>query len=242
MDTSYWTKLSPNIIVGKTPKRWFGKYYCRLVVMCPAGRIVSDRCDNIHDALQTRLTQKRTYNYGGSWHQQHLNKGLDGAEVNQLEIVRGIVRDYPEIKIRVEEPWIQFYSETEEGLKIIASKFSSDYPSRLMSVQVPGSKQDYELLKNGVTLISPDSKITYRYKIIFRDGSYTLDVKQQILGYLENLGDDVKVSKGTVKMLEKNSTYIWGAFIYANDLQIQTFLTLICPTLISKITELVKSS
>lgn len=241
MDTSYWIKLNPKISVSRTPKRWFGKYYCRMVIFCPAGRILLEHLDDINDALQTRIAQKKTYNYGGSWF-QHRNKNIEGAEVGQLEIIRGITRDYPNVKMRVEEPWIQFYGETEEDLKIIASRFSSEHTSRLMSVQAPDSVENFELLKNGVTLISPTSKIEYRYKVIFRDAMYPLEVKHQILNYLENCGDDVKISKGTVNMLKKESTYIWGAFIYVNDLKIQTFLSIICPTLVLKITELVKSS
>lgn len=240
-DTSFWTTLNPNIIQTPTRKQYFGKYTCRLVINCPAGRLIDSPGDDMWHALRQKILTQRAYNYGGSWW-AHKNKELSEANVQQLNIVRDIKRDSPHIKVRVEEPQVQFYATCEDDLKVIAVRFPDNLRFKISIIQLPASDKDVAALKSGKIILPATSKNEYKYKIVFRDGHYPLETKQQILSYLESLGSDAKLSKGSSAMLQREFSYMWGVFAYIMDEKVVTFLNLIAPNSISKIHELEKSS
>lgn len=240
MDLSFWTQLAPKITYEPTRKRFFNRYLCRLVIECPGGRIVNDLTSDVAEALKSRTENSKFYNHGGSWFRRP-DRFLDNASVSQLTMIRDLKRDYGDVaKFRVEEPWIQIYTETEQTLRVIAKRIADDNSKSLMLVSFPASDAQQTILNDDQIIIKANSKIKHRYKVIFKDGTYPIETKQQILDYLDNLGDSVSVSKGTRSMLTKQFNYIWGCFIYVDDPKLITFINLIQPNIISKIHELVR--
>lgn len=238
MDTSYWTNLNSRIISDPTRKQFFNRYLCKLVMNVPCARLVSQNGD-MTIALASRRRNQRNPNWGGSWgysnwHQQQLNE----AHETQLEIIRSIKHDYKgTIKIRVEEPWVQFYAETEDELKVIATRFDDVCKDRIVSISVPADIEHAISLKSGDIIVSKDNG--YQYKVHIRDGLYSHDTKSQLLNYFDSLGDEVQLSKGTRKQLEGSLGYLWGLFFYVKDPKTLTFISLIHPSFIRKIHKLV---
>ena len=235
MDTSFWTNLNSNINCGITKKQFYGQYLCKLVMELPCGRLVKSM-EDLTDELRYRKQTHINRNYGGSWGNRQ-SADLEKASVEQLEIVRSIKQDYSDIvKIRIEEPYVQFYARDEHDLKIITSRFTDICKQRLIQIETPIDKCHADKLKSGDIFMS--TNIGYSHKVYIRDGLYPMEVKQQLLSYLDNLGSDVKLSKGTRKQLEGPLSYIWGNFFYIKDPKLTTFIALIHPSLIRKIHKL----
>lgn len=237
MDLSYWTQLNPDIKCESTRKQFYSQYLCKLVVDCPAGRIINEDEPDLKFALRQRVEQARWRNYGGSW-AGRAGLDIDRASIDLIQVLISIKKDYPEVKFRVEEPLVQIYSENEDTLKIVAARIPAQFAAHIKSVQVPENEEQAELLRQNKILIKTSARVKYRYKIYFRDGHYPVETKKQVLAYLRNLGDDVQVSAGTASQLSKGYEYTWGCFLYANDPNILTFLSLISPNLVAQIHEL----
>jgi len=203
----------------------------------PWARILQDNRGSIADNIARRQDNNRRPNYGGSWHRR---QDYDAAMVSrsQLEIVQGIRDDYKgTIRIRIEEPWVQFYAKNEDDLKVITSRFDQTCKDRILSVSLPKSDEHVALLNSGDIILKKDNG--FNYKVMIRDGAYPYETKQQLLNYIISLGDDVQISEGSQRQLASTMHYTWGVFFYIKDPKLVTFMSLIHPQLIRKIHKLV---
>ena len=207
-----------------------------MVIYAQAGRLLASK-HNLESALERRRNLTKSYNYAGSWYNTRHNN-LDKVNINLLESVRQIKSDFgAQIRIRIEEPQIQFYAEDEATLQNIAQLLESR--DCIQSINGPSDAEAEKLLKTGAIL--RQSAVDYRYKVIVRDGRYSSQCKQQLLNYLTSLGDEIRLTKGCIEMLNKTYPSMWGIFFYTNDPNLVTFIHLIDPTLISNIHELVNT-
>jgi len=224
MDISYWKNKNHSIQFEKTTKQFFGKYLYRIKLSVPGGRIIYENRDYA-EAVESRR-HFRQFNPGGYW-----GKGAslnDIIDVELLHIIRELKDANPHIKMRIEEPEVQFYTETETELKDMVDQIEAKYSTILLSVSGPADDATQELLKNGV--IIRKKEFGYQYKVVLRDGRCDVATKQQILNYLESMGtDEVKVSPGVKRMLDSKYNGFWSIWFYANDTRITTFLELIHP-------------
>jgi hypothetical protein len=195
--------------------------------------------EKVEDRIQLRQSL-RSYNYGGSWMNQHIQDQIQNASITQLEILRSIRNGYGDsVKMRIEEPWVQIYAEDIQTLQDIANRFPADLHKNFLSISFPESEEKKCQLEQGKILVKSIDKIGYKYKVILKDGNYSSDVKQSIHDYLTSIGDEVKMSKGTRAMLTNGHNFVWGSFLYVNDPAILTMLALISPGMVGKIHELV---
>ena len=235
MDTSFWTNLNSKILCETTKKQFYNQYLYKLVMDAPFGRVLHGH-DDIDQLLKYKIETHRNHNYGGSWAFK-MSNNIARASAEQLRIIRSIRDDYKDtIKIRVEDPWVQFYARTEEDLRVITSRFSDECKSRCLLYSSPKDEEHAKGLRSGNIFISKDNG--FKYKIFIRDGMYPNEVKQQLLNYIDSLGDDVKLSEGSRAQLSGPLNYIWGNFFYVKDPKLVTFISLIHPSIIRKIHEL----
>jgi hypothetical protein len=240
MDLSFWSKVAPGIVYEPTRKQFYNKFCYKLVMRAECGRIVNDKGSVQDELAKRRRTRDNVrYNYGGSWLSRHL-ESIEGASEIQLETLRSIRNGYGnQIKMRIEEPWVQIYTKDYQTLQDVANRFPSDLQQKIMSVSFPESAEKQELLEQGKILVRPSNKITYRYKVFLRDGNYSSDLKRSVFNYLVGLGTDVKVSTATANMLLNGHSFMWGGFLYVNDPAVLTMVSIISPGIIGKIHELV---
>jgi len=233
MDISYWIQHNPKISVEHTAKKFYGKYLYKLVLYAPAGRLIHTKGD-IGQELQVR----KSYNWGGSWYRH--DSSLSDADAELLLTLRSLKhRKIPGIKLRVEEPRVQIYGDSMEQLQdVVTEYFSSFPPSYIETIAGPYDVVAEAALNSGAIIRKND--IGYKYKIILKDGAYPIEIKESILSYLRNLGTDVVgIPNGTVDMLSRSSQYMWHCYYYCNDLDINTFISVICPGIITNCHELV---
>jgi len=240
MDLSYWNKLSSHIFYEPTRKQFYSRFCYKLVIEVVAGRIIQSKVP-IEDEIAQRRKMRDSvkYNYGGSWMSRHMDT-IDKVSPEQLEILRSIRNGYGNrIKMRVEEPWVQVYTEDLQTLKDIANRFPPELQQKFMTVSFPESPEKQQLLEEGKILTRPSNKIAYKYKVFLRDGNYSSDIKRSAYNFLMGLGPDVKVSSATASMLLNGHNFIWGGFLYVNDPSVLTMLSIISPGMVGKIHELV---
>jgi hypothetical protein len=63
-------------------------------------------------------------------------------------------------------------------------------------------------------------------------------LKENVKDYLYNLNEEVKMTNSLIRNLSSKYSYFLGGYFYCKDVSITTFLTLICPDLISGIYKL----
>lgn len=237
MDSFEWKKLNSDVRLEDTKKRFYQKYFCSAKYFCPGGRIIqhpaNDTAERIVDAIEFRKQYHKMYNYGGSW--RAMREKTDLMEVPQLLEFAKLINGYKDtVKFRVEEPHITLYTETESELYNIVSTVPA-WNHRLISVHRPANAETLDILKSNAIILKSD--IGFKYKFVCKDGSCAN--KQSVYAYLDNLGDQVRVSKTVWTMLERPGSYVWNVWFYANDPTIANMLNIIEPNFITNIHEVV---
>jgi hypothetical protein len=235
MDTLFWTQFNPEIVVAPTTKKFFNQYLYKLVLHAPGGRSILTK--DVEKDIENRKVWDRDINQFGWWGRN--SKELENADVEFLETVKSIKNSIVNIKIRVEEPSIQIYAESNLDLQNIVKHNETKFKQYAKSVFGPENEDSEAILNSGC--IIRHTEIKYKYKITIRDGRYSQDIKQSILSYLNNMdADQLQITASAKRVLGTAShSFVWGCYFYTNDLGIVTFLRLIAPNLISNIHELV---
>lgn len=205
-----------------------------MTIYCPGGRSIYDI--DINKSIETRQSINRSINHGGSWYSRN-NSLLHEADVAQITDIKNLL-ERKDIKIRVEEPYIQIYADNEEVFKDIVDSMSTTSKLRINSLQLPQDKHQEDLLRDN-KILRKSRRNKYQYKIICRDGRVNPSTKKHLLDYLESLGDTVSIPKCSKDMLNSNYSGFWGVYYYSNDISINTFVELIHPGIISNVHEIV---
>ena len=236
MDTSFWVRCNTKVTVEHTVKKFYGKYLYKIVVYCPAGRLIDSK-ESLDIALEHRKSIYKHINQSGWWGHRH-NRDLDLADIPLLETLRTIRRNRSGIKLRVEEPRIQLYAETEDELVNLVLDHLQPFLQNIESVTGPANESATEVLNSGAIIRKTNNG--YTHKVILRDGRYEADVKETILQYLDGLQIEIAgIPKSCRSMFTKSSSYVWNCYFYTNDPSVTTFLNLIQPGLVSNCHELV---
>lgn len=236
MDISKWILYNPKIVQEDTSKKFYGQYLYRLIAYGPGGRAI-DTKRSVVDELEHRRVLSENIK---GWWGDRLSRNLDKADPEFLERMK-LVRQQrlPNIKMRIEEPRIQFYANSEKELiDLVNTFFQSQDHQYIESITGPADTHAETVLNCGA--IIRKKNLGYSHKVVLRDGKYSKDVKDSILNYLNSLGPEiVKIPDGFLAMLTKSSSYLWNGYFYTNDPSVTTFIALISPGLVSNIHELV---
>lgn len=235
MDLLYWKKLTPNIKELPATQLYFKKYVYRLELLAYAGKCITKPAA-IEETLTYRKVNHRKVNYGGSWNAR-ITKNLKNADIPWLKYLQNFKQtNNSELKIRVEEPNVQIYSDNEDDLFDFVKELPSKYREYVISIAKPESEDIKKLILSGKKVVKKAP--TYEFKICFRDGNYEADVRNYVLSYLDSLGNLVRVPKHCRDEFTKPYNNTWDCYIYSNDIKIATFLKLMHPNLIRTIIEM----
>jgi hypothetical protein len=112
-----------------------------------------------------------------------------------------------------------------------------DYSARVKEINGPESVEHADILLTGAIIVRKSSN--YQYKVIIRDGRYPVEIKRQVLTYLENLGDQIRITPKCRDMLASPYVHCWGVFFYTNDPELTIMLRLFDPNLVGNIHQLI---
>jgi hypothetical protein len=235
MDTLFWKNLSPSIKIQSSVKNFYNEYYYRLEITAPGCKSI--RCDNIAVDIHKRQEWVRDYKRQGSWYNKQLYKYLKEADVGFLASLKDLYYEYPDVKIRTEEPKISVYATDELMLQSIARSMDPSHRDKIVSITGPENDEIKALLNKNIILVKKPPK--YRYRIWFKEKQCSVETRTQILNYLTSLGDLVRMTEHTRASLGKPYDWIWGSYFYSNDKDIATFIRLINPDIIREVSEFV---
>lgn len=241
MAISYWTKLTPKIKYEPTRKQYYGRYLCKLTLEVNGARLIhANPKDSLLEELYRRIEYCKKYSRGGSWHSIEKTRELLATNIDEIECLKLLKEEYKDtIRVRTEEPTVQIYAETEAELQEFADRLTVDMQRRLLIIGFPENAEAEQQLREDKILAKSD-KIAQRYKIMFRDGMYSRETKQNVLDYLVSVQKEIRIPYHTIRMLSSTHSYVWNGYIYVDDTSITTFITLLAPGLVGKIHELVK--
>jgi hypothetical protein len=233
MDTSFWTALNPNIQLLNTKKLMHGQYMYRMSMLSFGSSLLRDPT-YLSESIERY--NARVYSYGGSWRQK---RQLTQKDIELLHLIKSaIAPDFDQIpvdiKTRIEDPYIQFYSSNINTLKDLAQKLKYGDNSHFETIMQPENAESEVLVKQGYVL--KKKKIEWPYRLIIRDGRYNVEAKQNLKNYLELLADEIKAPQSLWDQLDKGG-WIWGGYIYLKDKQIATMLSMIDANMIGRVEE-----
>jgi hypothetical protein len=139
MDTSFWKNLSPNIEISESKKQFYNQYYFRLDIHAPGCKSI--RCDNVSYDIEKRRNWVRDYRRQGSWWNKQLAKYLKEADIGFLVSLKDLYYEYPDVKIRTEEPKISVYATDELVLQSVARSIDADHRDKLTSIVGPANEE-----------------------------------------------------------------------------------------------------
>ena len=216
MDLSHWVNLSADIKTAHTKKIYFGRYLWRLEYNIPGAHLITDRSiPDIQAHIDYRLrTPPRSSYY--SYPARNLITHWQSMDSALLERIRRLRATYDKrVKIRTESDLMQVFAENEDDLKMMCELIGC---YNLTKITYPKEGTE-ESLKNGVVFMGKQTN--FKYKVLLRDGDYSLDSKKAMLAQL-SASPDVSVPNQLRTMLTKKYTYLWGSYFYTNDDSIVT--------------------
>ena len=234
MDTLFWKTLSPKIKIGKTVKQFYKQYLYRLEINAPGCKSI--KCDNIQQDIDQRKAHARTYG-SGSWWSRSLYAQLTEADVGFLYSLKDLFYEYPDVKIRIEEPKFAIYATDETMIKSVATSIDKEQRFRLSKITGPASTQAADLLKQNLILVS--KKPDYRYRIFFKEKRIPQESREQIINYLNSIDDLVRVPSHMQDQMNRIGDWIWGCYFYTNDPHVADMIRLINPEVIREVCEFV---
>ena len=235
MDTLYWKRLSESIQIANTTKQFYSKYLYKMVLNAPGYKSISE--NDIASNLSYRTLHSRTVNYGGSWYGARDTRFASEADLAWLELLKNLKLSNPNIKVRCEEPKVQVYTVDETDLKQVIN-YIREYTKNILEVHGPKNDQARKLLEENKTIVAKQPK--YQWKITFAEKRCDHALRKNILNYLQQLDDLVKIPKSTEEQFTRPNDWIWGCYIYTNDLGVTDMLRLIYPGLIREVSEQVQ--
>ena len=242
MDSSYWRNSYSGLVVRPTRKLFYGQFLWRICMYIPGSGVINQRTGTVQENIEFRMRNWHNwpnYNWAGSWGgavgpRPQLQNSID---LNQLLLVQDLCDQLgKQIRVRIEEPHVQFYANDEQTIRYIAERFAG-YPLCVMEVNGPENDRCQQLLISGA--IIRQSPASHRYKINLRDGRYGVAVKQQILTYIDSLGDQIHLTDSCRHQLRSDHDMMWNVHFLTNDSDIRIFLSLINPNLVRNFHELV---
>lgn len=236
MDILSWTQYSPKITVEHTTKKYYNKYLYKIVVYCPAGRLIDSKGTMDGELAHRREVYKHITQSG--WWGLRQNRDIEYADIQLLDAMRNIRKTISNVKLRVEEPRIQIYAATEDELIELVQTHLHPFTKNIEAIAGPANAACAEILDSGAIIRKTANG--YSHKVILRDGRYAADAKETILQYLQNLNlENVGIPASCRDMFSKSSSYVWNCYFFTNDPSVTTFLNLIQPGIVSNIHELV---
>jgi len=174
-------------------------------------------------------------NFGGSWSVR--NQQLpDTSDLEFLSLLRQLINEFEtRVRVRIEDPWMQVYAETEQDLLDFVSRIDYKFHNKIKAVSGPESEEKLELLAQGFTLRKKPQ--VYGYRVAVREGRYSKATKQQILTYLRNIGDEAQLPKHFIDNMERPFDSVWNCYFYVKDPGVLTMLSLISSGFIGRVEE-----
>jgi len=231
-----------------TRKLFFGEFKYRVYCRVFCGRVILEQGETIKESL----TRKRKYAqdelknrgmwslYNRRWGEDAMLR-IDAANPILLDKIKDFVEaNKAHGRLRVEEPTLAYYTSSDkvlaEFVKMFESCIDKDDKNCIINLQKPIAGT-LDRLNEGITFIKNDKG--FKFKAFMRNGKYSQESREQLLGYMHALSDEFSIGpKLTKKMQRPGDIYLWGGYFYYKKEESVSFLKLIDPGFIARIEKL----
>lgn len=195
---------------------------------------LADKPTKVQDQIERRI-RITNLTYRGQL------RGLGGWSPNNADVglLADFIADIKKFKFTVEYQRIRIFANTEAEINEAISLFykHANAFDRVTLCSVSAPDPQYE------KLMSPDVEFStikdYSHKVVLRDRKLGTQVKRQILGYLDGLGDVVKLTPAVRRNFESPGVWSIAAWFRTKDHSIISFLELMSPGIVSKCVEVI---
>jgi hypothetical protein len=238
MNKLTWTDSFPGAKIKDTKKKFYDRYAFCLEYKCPGARIIANAKSTSNIDILSSVKQRvdrdavhRRWKYN-QWPRDNMVTDQDINYTQISEFVNFKFATNGRTYMRIEEPSVRIYCNDEEELYQLATAQFIGFRHTLLSVFRPSNSIRLEQIADGSIIMKQD--IGYLYKFILCDGRYGKENKKALIGYLDQLGNLVKVS-ATVRRGFLVGDYLHRIWFYSNEFDIKTMIDLITPGAVSKI-------
>ena len=233
MELFVFKKYESEGIILPTTKLFYDKYpfKVRCITLLP---VIGYRWVFKRSKSQTEFVEKVK-----CWYDFKL-KCMDGIRIDEViadtyDLLEFVNSDNRKFKSRAEGNTLDIYTETEAELcEVTKSLIKLTSAVTVKSIWKPTAT-----IEKGIILVKGTPKFLYKATV----KSYTkfsIEEKEAVFKYLTNFPEsEVKLTRTMSQSLQRSNHYSDGYF-YLNDLSIITFITLISPSFVNKIFDLVE--
>lgn len=224
MDLSHWYKISPNVKIVDTRKKFYNKYVYKLVYHVVGASSI------IMQAEPSTFFKYRVPS-------RHIGKPDPGFSNNEYQSFLELYKEKDSrLKFRFEGHSVSIFSNDFNLLYDIA-RDRLCY-SQVQLISCVRCQEDLDLLDKDYIITRTPSE--YCYKITVRDGIYrNMTDRQGLYNYLKNLDAEVKITKKYLEIIRGPNKYISGGYFYLKDPLLVDMVRLIMPDLIRSVHQIV---
>lgn len=224
MDLSHWYKLNPNVKIVDTKKKFYNKFFYKLVY-------------EVVGASSIVLQAEPTAFYKYRMPNRHIRKPDPGFNHSEYQSFLELYKEKDSrLKFRFEGHSVSIFSNDFDLLHDIA-KNRLIY-TKVQLISCVKSQEELDLLDKDYIITRVPSE--YCYKVTVRDGIYrNMADRQGLYNYLKNLGAEVKITKKYLEVLRGPNKYISSGYFYLKDPLLVDMVKLIMPNLVRSVHQLV---
>ena len=237
MASYVWTDINADIRLIYTKKKFFGQFYCSLQYHVPKCRLAlnwsaEDGGEKLVSSIVWSGTYDHRYDFLYANPARHPN-------FSQLAEFGAVYYDKSlGFRYRLEQNFITIYAVSEDQLYDVATNQLQHWKADATQVSILKHEDDIIELDQGS--IFTDGPIEYEWKVIIREGPYSIRDKNAVGQYISGLGNLIKISKSLLRSLHSVSKYQQGGYFYTNDPRIADMIRLITPSIIGSMHKLVR--
>jgi len=162
--------------------------------------------------------------------------GIPSDEIiaDTYDLLKFVYTKDKKFKVRLEGQTVDIYTETAACLIEVI-----DNLSKLTSVKIVSVWKPVTTIEKGIMLVKGTPKFLHKATTKAHT-KFSIEEKEAVFKYLTNFPEsEVKLTKSMTRSLQRSNHYSDGYF-YFNDLSIITFITLMSPSFVNKIFDLVE--
>lgn len=222
--------------ITKYSKRLFyKKYLFKAVIMLPKARIVNEP-GTVAECISVRYNRRKCKLASLPLSLSEF-RATEFISEERLQYYRA-VKEQNDIKIRIEEPYLNIYSNNKQELVDI---IKYDPALSYAEIHMPANDAEKEIIQRGELIVS--SKLEgFNYKVELREGYLDDAIKNYLLNLQQSNPGEIRIPHHLrVKLRSAGRSWIRGYF-YINDLSLLTFINLVDPKAVTSFFKLTVSS
>jgi len=231
MDLSKWTNIQPDIKFKYTNKRFYNKFFFKIVYQINYASSIGWDKDELISHLYRRVVN--SYKSEDFDRVQDLSfKNLCDNLLHLKAVIDTIKKDKK--RVRIENKTVAFFDNNLDELYQLAIGPLQRFLPKLQVVSVLANDTEKQLLENNYVILRNDLGYTYRVNI--RSGFYpNTNNLVSVRDYIEQIKNEVRIGKNLLSSFNQLNKYLNGGYFYVNDVRLVDMIRLIEPTLVRSI-------